>query len=146
MKITQEADYALRIVYFLASTDGFVDAKTIAEATGTPERFTLKILRKLLIAGFLSSQKGVGGGYKMAVDPKTLSMKDIIELIDGPVAIGRCSDPDHVCSRVGECKAECTFHCIFEKINSVIAKRLETVTIDMVASGEYTTEEIIKKI
>ncbi|MBR5453661.1 MAG: Rrf2 family transcriptional regulator [Clostridia bacterium] len=146
MRITQEADYALRIVYYLASTEDFVDAKTIAEVTGTPERFTLKILRKLLVAGFLTSHKGVGGGYSMAADPKSLSMKDVIELIDGPVAISRCADPEHICSRVGECKGECTFHCIFNRINSILADRLASVSIDMVSSGEYTTEEILKNI
>ena len=146
MRITQEADYALRMVYYLASTKGFVDAKSIAEATGTPERFTLKILRKLLVAGFLSSQKGVGGGYSMAADPNTLTMKDVIELIDGPVSISRCSESEHICSRVGECKGECTFHCIFEKINDLLSDKLGSVSIAMVCGGEYTTEEILEKI
>ena len=46
MHMTLEADYAVRIVEFLASADQKVDARTIAEETHVPLRFALKILRK----------------------------------------------------------------------------------------------------
>ena len=46
MRITQEADYALRIVTELACLGGIEDSKTIAEAVNVPERFTVKIMRK----------------------------------------------------------------------------------------------------
>lgn len=146
MRITQEADYALRIAHYLASLGKFVDAKSIAENTNVPERFSLKILRKLLIGELVESQKGVGGGYRFCADPKKTTMRKIIELIDGPFAINKCIESDHECSRTGDNKAECVFHCIFLKINDMVADKLDAVTLDMVCGGEFTTKEILAKI
>ena len=146
MRITQEADYALRIAHYLSSENRFVDAKSIAENTNVPERFSLKILRKLLIGELVESQKGVGGGYRFSADPKTVTMRSIIELIDGPFAINRCIEADHECSRTGDNKAQRVFHCIFLKINDMVAQKLDAITLDMVISGKVTTEEILAKI
>ena len=83
MRITQEADYALRIVALLASHDSLVDANTIADEAGITQRFALKILRKLAIGDVVVSQKGANGGYRLAKSPKEITLKEIIELIDG---------------------------------------------------------------
>ena len=146
MRITQEADYALRIVHYLALTDKFVDAKTIAESVNVPERFSLKILRKLLMGELVDSQKGVGGGYRFTADPHNVTMRQVIELIDGPFAINKCIGSEHECSRNGSKKADCVFHRVFLKINDIVAEKLDTITLDMISSGDFTTEEILAKI
>ena len=61
MHITLESDYAVRIVYCLARQGGRMDAKKIAEETGVTLRFSLKILRKLVAGGLVSSYKGTKG-------------------------------------------------------------------------------------
>lgn len=66
MRITQEADYALRIIYFLAKQNKTVDAGTIAQRISVPQRFSLKILRKLMLNNLIASRKGVSGGYFIA--------------------------------------------------------------------------------
>ena len=64
MHMTLEADYAVRIVEFLAVNPGRADAKTISERTSVTLRFTLKILRTLVSDGIVRSYKGAKGGYE----------------------------------------------------------------------------------
>ena len=58
MKITREADYALRIIAMLADENRQIEAKAIAEKNDIPYRFTLKILRKIVQAGIIKSYRG----------------------------------------------------------------------------------------
>ena len=74
MHMTLEADYAVRIVEFLAVNPGRADAKTISERTSVTLRFTLKILRTLVSDGIVRSYKGAKGGYELAKPPKEITL------------------------------------------------------------------------
>ena len=71
MRITHEADYAIRVVYCLAYAGHRLSAKEISEQTGVTQRFALKILRKLIQADLIQSFKGVSGGYILNRTPDT---------------------------------------------------------------------------
>lgn len=129
MRITQEADYALRIVTGLAKKGSIVDANTIAEEAHITQVFALKILRKLSLAKIVCSHKGACGGYELARGADEITLKDVIEAIDGEIAINKCLAEDHVCSKQGDNKSACNIHRIFDAINCDIVKRLESVTI-----------------
>ena len=144
MRITQEADYALRISYLLAKQGGMLDAGSIAEAVGVTESFTLKILRKLSCGGLLNSKKGVNGGYELALPRGEVSMRSVIEAIDGPIEISRCLSEDYVCTRMGNCKGECSFHRIFGELNEQLAKKLDSVTLDVVLADDFDINEYLK--
>lgn len=134
MRITKEADYALRIMRCLAeykSLDNqIVDAKTMSETLSIPPRFTLKILRKLMGGGLVKSHKGVNGGYSVAADPSEINMRTIVEVIDGPLTISRCLSEGYECSRMLNDKDKCFFHKVFDNINVIIAEELEKITLD----------------
>ncbi|MCI8388812.1 MAG: Rrf2 family transcriptional regulator [Clostridiales bacterium] len=146
MRITQEADYALRIVYQLARDNCIKDAKAIAEAVNVPERFTVKILRKLVLNKIVRSRKGAQGGYELEAKPEDISMKRIVEIIDGPLVISRCLDSSYECSRNGDNKKCCTFHLVFDKINSSIMEKLDSITLDMIVSESVGIDDILSKI
>lgn len=129
MRITQEADYALRIVCFLAEEARVLDATAIADSAHITQRFALKILRKLVLGGLVRSYKGANGGYELAEKPENVTLKDVIELIDGEIAISKCLMEDHVCSKQGEKKRACTIHCIFDAINRDVTDKLGGITI-----------------
>ena len=102
MHMTLEADYAVRIVEFLAVNPGRADAKTISERTSVTLRFTLKILRTLVSDGIVRSYKGAKGGYELAKPPKEITLRSVIEAVEGPYMISRCqgdaySAPRAVC-------------------------------------------------
>ncbi|MBQ8248721.1 MAG: Rrf2 family transcriptional regulator [Clostridia bacterium] len=145
MRITQEADYALRIVYLLAKNGGLLDAATLSQNAGVTERFTVKILRKLMAGGIVGSKMGARGGYSLADDPKNVNMQRVIEAIDGPVEISKCLDSEYGCTRMGDRKSECTFHLIFAKLNKSIADKMSTVTFDTVIDDDFDVAAILEK-
>ena len=146
MRITQEADYALRIAYLLAKDGGVLGAGTLAEAAGVSERFTLKILRKMAQGGIIASKKGAFGGYTLAVPPADVSMRRVVEVIDGPVEISRCLDSTYECTRTGDKKHECAFHLIFSKINKSIAEKMDTVTLGALIDDNMDIEKILSNL
>ena len=146
MRITQEADYALRIVYLLAKDGGVLGAGTISEASGVTERFTVKILRKLTQSGMVASKKGASGGYILAAEPKDITMRQIVEIIDGPLEISKCLDSAYECTRNKGKKHQCTFHLIFAKINKTIADKLDTVTLDTVIGDDIDIGKILSQL
>ena len=135
MRITLESDYALRILTELARYDSIIDAKTLSEKTAVTPRFTLKILHKLT-GSFVKSYKGVNGGYKLKEDPKNITLKNVIELIDGPIAMIRCIGSSESCA-LNKDKTSCIYHHIFETISSDVAKKLSAITIYDVLQNNY---------
>ena len=135
MRITLESDYALRIVSALASAEDVCDAKTLSDETSVTLRFTLKILHKLVLGKIVTSYKGARGGYKMALSPENITLKDVIELIDGPIAIARCLENGEGCSLNKE-KTSCIYHHIFDSISADVSKKLGGITIsDVLTKG-----------
>ena len=128
MRITLESDYALRIISAIAFENSVMDAKTISEKTSVTQRFALKILHKLVKGGLLNSYKGVNGGYSLKKEPENITLKDVIELIDGPIAIVRCLDSGEICS-LNTDKTACIYHHIFDSISLDVAKKLNGITI-----------------
>lgn len=136
MRITLESDYALRIVDSLARHSDVVDAKTLSSDTSVTLRFTLKILHKLVLGKFVKSYKGVGGGYKLLLSPSEITLRDIIELIDGPIFISRCLENQEMCSMIKD-KSMCEYHHIFDHISFELSKKLGEITIADVIERKY---------
>ncbi len=130
MKITREADYALRIIAELAQSGKQLEAKTIAELNDIPYRFTLKILRKIVQAGYLKSYRGVNGGYTLNKPAEEITLKNIIEVIDGPIALNICLGGD-LCSN----KAECRVKNKLAAIQRNLLDELDSVTFKDIIDG-----------
>lgn len=129
MRITHEADYAIRAMYCLSAEGQKLSAKDISELTGVTLRFSLKILRKLIGAGLIQSFKGVTGGYMLNRKPEDISLGEIIECIDGPIMINHCLSNEFDCTRVAH-KGECDFRKVFGSINTLLRNELYRVTLD----------------
>ena len=135
LRITHEADYAIRVTYCLALAGGTQCAKDISEETGVTLRFALKILRKLTQSGITKSYKGVAGGYELNRVPSEISLGEIIECIDGPIAINQCLSNEFQCTRVGN-RRECDFHRVFGEINRSLRDQLCSITMDRFLPSE----------
>ena len=137
MRITHEADYAVRIVYVLMqSQESTVAASKLAEGSGVTLRFTLKILRKLAGSGIVTAQKGANGGYALAMDPADISLGLIIESIDGPFELNHCLSVDFDCTRVKD-KKFCQFHHIFDSVNAKLKAELYGIKMDTFKNTSY---------
>ncbi len=122
MYITLEANYAIQTVRFLADRQEKTEAKSIAESTGIPLRFLLKILRKLVSADILQSFKGARGGYILKKEPEKITMREVIEAVEGPYVLSRCQKEGYE----KECgKQKCGLHEIYESISNEIQATLD---------------------
>lgn len=101
MRLTQEIDYAFRMMGYLAAHDGeVIGAPIISDEMKVPERFALRILRKLNQAGLTGAKRGAHGGYYLKANKEDLTLYDVILAIDGPIVINRCLHAqDGFCSR-----------------------------------------------
>lgn len=127
MFITQEADDAVIITGCLASHGGKLDARSISEKTGVAYRFTLKILRKLGKGGIVRSYFGVSGGYELTDIPAHINLRQVIEAVDGPIAISRCLKGSSPC-KVAGAGNDCLYHPIFAKLSNSIRDQMERMT------------------
>jgi len=125
-----ECDYAIRIVDVIANAENRIDAKTIAERSCVSLRFSLKILRKLVMNGIVVSFMGTNGGYELGKSPKDISLYDIICIIDGNYQFNRCVNDSYICTRRGKEKS-CPFHNIYCEITKDTIKKLKSYTFDM---------------
>lgn len=145
MRITLEADYAVRIIECLAAGGKRLDAKNISDSTGVTLRFTLKILRKLVLASLVRSYKGVRGGYELDKPPAQISLKDVIEAVDGPILINRCLGTENRCVRAADSHI-CTFHNVFAEISEMVRDRLAGVTFAANTEGASVCGEKQKTV
>ncbi len=131
MHITQETDYALRIVYCLAKSEKRRDARSISEEMCVTLRFSLKILGKLVSSGIVESYKGNRGGYELARPACEITMKDVIEAVEGPYRLSRCIGEEGA----GECNRGmsgcCVFQTVFRQISDDINRQLAAVNFQM---------------
>lgn len=132
MHINLESDYAVRIVHCLAGADGRMDAQTIADHTCVSLRFTLKIMRKLVAADIVKSYKGARGGYTLSRAPGEITLRQVIEAVEGPYRFSRCVDEGYACN----CSSvsACPFHSVFDEVTQMVVAKLEETTFDTLVS------------
>lgn len=95
MSVSQKCQYALRAVLELAGRygNGPTSIRCIAEVQAIPQKFLELILAELRRGGFVSSRRGVHGGYSLSIAPRSLAVGEIIRFIDGPIGpISRMAD------------------------------------------------------
>jgi len=91
LSLSKRVDYALIALAHLAERPGRVSpAREIAEAYDLPLPLLMNILKELNQSGWVKSSRGTKGGYEIGVDPKSVSLHDLIILLEGPVQTTEC--------------------------------------------------------
>jgi Rrf2 family protein len=104
MEITRKTEYAVSALVELASHPGeYISSKVIAGRQEIPVNFLPQIIALLGTRGWVVGVRGPGGGVRLEVDPATITLEDVIELVEGPIAISKCLAGDLECPRKGEC-------------------------------------------
>jgi Rrf2 family protein len=95
LKLTKKADYGLIALKHLAIVrPQSASAKDVADRYGIPVPVLSKVLQKLAKSGFLASEHGTNGGYRLSGDPRLISVLDVVRAIDGPVFLTGCFTED----------------------------------------------------
>ncbi len=124
MRITREADYALRIIAMLAGKENQVEARVISEKNDIPYRFTLKILRKMVQAGLIKSYRGVNGGYILNKKPSEISLRTVIEVIDGKIELNKSSEEPEAVENESTQKV----HQELYQVQKILSEELDKIT------------------
>lgn len=109
MRLSSMADYAVVTMSAAARHCGGsrVSAAQLAEETGLPVPTVQKLVSRLTAAGLLRSSRGVGGGLKLARPAAAITLADIIEAVEGPIALTPCvDDARHECSLDASCSVK----------------------------------------
>lgn len=132
MHITLEADYGIRMMVFMARAGKRVDAKTISENAGVTLRFALKILRKFAGNGIVKSFKGMQGGYELARPVNQITLREIVETVEGTYYFSRCLNPECGCTRTepDTCHGPCKAQAVFDEISGLVREKLEQATLE----------------
>lgn len=121
MQITRETDYAIRCMYYLSGKKGGVTmVDEISKATDVPNSFLAKILQKLSKASLVKSRRGVKGGFELTLPPQEISLLQVIEAIQGPVAMNICALDETLCGR----SSTCAIHPVWVELREEVEKFL----------------------
>jgi Rrf2 family protein len=105
LRISRKIDYGLRAMVYLASIlpESVVPFREIARQMDVPEDFLAKILKTLVDQGLVKSARGPHGGYSLGRKPEEISFLEVIEAVEGPVALNVCLDGDDACGHSSSC-------------------------------------------
>lgn len=105
MQITRQADYALRAMIHLSRQQPGerVSTSAIAAVQRIPSSFLAKIISQLSIAGLIHTSRGARGGVVLAKPPGEISILEVVEAIDGPIALNECTAAAGTCEFGEEC-------------------------------------------
>lgn len=132
LKLTKKADYGLISLKHLATHHGSASAKEIADVYGIPLPLLSKVLQTLARTGFLQSEHGTNGGYRLRRAPDSITTLDVIRAIDGPIFLMSCFT-DHA-----ECgvSTRCNVREPLRKVHEGIQQLLAGITIADMCDGE----------
>ena len=128
--ITREADYAIRVVLYLARRGpkaGAVASGAVAKGMLIPYRFLRKIVPRLVTAGIVVTRRGKHGGIALAKPKASLSLLDVLRAADPrSLVLNLCLDQRSRCAL----SRDCPVHVELHRVQSVLHAHLEELTFD----------------
>jgi Rrf2 family protein len=133
LRLSKKADYALIAMKYLAADTlhGTASAREIAERYDIPLELLAKVLQQLTRRGFLTSHMGIHGGYHLARPTDAISVADVIQAIDGPLAITACGPADERCDQFSKCNVRDPLWRVKDRIIAV----LQALSLSEMARG-----------
>ena len=123
MKLSTRGKYGLYAMYYLAVHAGegpqpLQDISTV----GVPKQYLEQILGNLRRAGLVSTVRGAQGGYQMAGESENITLRDIIDAVEGPIELSECAQTEHACKRAGTCPVRWVWQQVTDSINHELEK------------------------
>jgi len=133
MELTRKGDYAVRVVVDLAAQppDGPVRSPDIGRRTGVPSAYLTKIIQALAHAGLLRTRRGALGGVALARAPESITLRQVIEAVEGPIYLNRCLIRGGLCPR----DRLCPVHPVWARIQRLLTRELDAVHVAALAEG-----------
>ncbi len=131
MELTRKGEYAVRgIIHLARQPYGNVALLSdIAEEADIPQTFLAKIFQQFAKLGFVNSYRGSGGGFSLARPASTITLRQVVEAVEGPIAPNRCIPEADACQR----SATCAVHTVWRRVQLQALEILDGVTIEELA-------------
>ncbi|MCP9455075.1 MAG: Rrf2 family transcriptional regulator [Nitrospira sp.] len=141
MKVSKRALYGILAVIDLAmhAKDMPVRARTIARRQAIPLKFLEQVLSTMKKAGVIQSVRGAQGGYMLLKEPRALSVADILQVLDGPVAAP--ASTNGIASRPPLSQQEVLLGHIWRRVAQAEQEVLQQITVDQLVERQRELEE-----
>jgi len=138
MQITRAADYAVRVMVHLSSLPpgSRVQKSVLVKLSEAPESFLSKVLQRLVGSGLITSRRGGGGGFELAVPPEKISVLTVVEAIDGPIRLNLCVPGASGCER----SLACAVHPVWMDAQAALTKVLGRASMARLAKQRRNAE------
>lgn len=142
IRMTRLTDYGIVLLTRMARLESTAvhNARDLAGAARLPLPTVNKVLKTLTRKGFLTSHRGVKGGYRLARAAEEISVLDVVTATEGPIAITECSHAEP-----GSCEHEglCPLDGSWRQINEVIRQALDGVTLAQLTHPLASSPEVL---
>jgi len=135
MQLNLETDYAIRCLLYLAGQEKFTSSAQVGKAIALTPNHAQKILHRLRKAGFVSVARGSEGGYTLAQAPDRVHVLDVIEKMEGTIAINRCLEPDGYCSM--NATEKCPMHKFYLHMQQLLQDKFGKTTLQDVIDRKF---------
>jgi Rrf2 family protein len=134
LQLTTRGNYGILAVYYIAqqAKEGFISIDEIAENSQIPKPYLSKILQDLCRGGVLLSRRGTGGGFALARPSQEISLKDVIEVIEGKIYIVNCLLSPSRCGNSGTCPIS----PMWLEVQNFIVNIIESITFEDIVVDE----------
>ena len=110
------------VLYLSGQSEKVIMVEEISREMATPKSFVAKILQKLVKAGIVKSFRGVKGGFQLNRPPKDITILDVIEAIEGVVALNACAVDSSVCGFSKTCGVHTVWVTLRHELNELMKK------------------------
>ncbi|RMH50648.1 MAG: SUF system Fe-S cluster assembly regulator [Zetaproteobacteria bacterium] len=134
LKLTKLTDYGMLLMTRLAASDQSIwTAPELAAATALPAPTVRKLLQSLLRRHLLISQRGARGGYRLARRPQEISLREVVDALEGGVTLTECNSDRGQCDR----QSDCTMRAGWQRINEAMRELLDSITLAELARPDF---------
>lgn len=145
LKISRLTDYGLLATIYLARRRGeVVAAREIAEFYHLPIPTVTKVLKTLQQGGIVQSHRGVAGGYSFDADPESLTLGQMLELLEGPWDLVECESTDEKGHALCSIRTGCPSRRFMFGVNRAIKGAFEQITLADLTKGAFPMPAIDK--
>jgi FeS assembly SUF system regulator len=144
IRMAKLTDYAILILAHLARSPGTMTAQELAESSRVPLPTVSKLAKELSKAGLVVSHRGRNGGYGLARPPEQISVAEIVEALEGPIALTECTKPGKIdCGIEDTCLAKASWDPVSRAIDTALrGLALSSIAPYRTAAGEPAAEPV----
>ncbi|MDQ6950321.1 MAG: SUF system Fe-S cluster assembly regulator [Mariprofundales bacterium] len=134
LRLSKITDYGMLLMSHLAASEQPVwKANGLSLATGVPAPTVSKVLQSLLNKNLLVSQRGAQGGYRLARQPSAITVKEVVDALEGEIALTECNSDHSQCDQ----QHDCALRGNWQRINEAMRTLLNSITLADMAGEDF---------